>query len=169
LVNGGVEPDAEDLAAARTAYRRAVRLMPGFGEAWALLGATYVYEDNAAEEGLAALERAHRFLPERADVVLNHLLLQLTAGDLSAARQQLEVLSRMDSPALLGRAKNALARTEFNLQVDVYNRAVDLANARRYEEAEQVLRELLEVVTDPELTLSARELLSETEKRHQKP
>jgi tetratricopeptide (TPR) repeat protein len=169
LANGGAEPDTEDLAAARTAYRRAVRLMPSFGEAWALLGATYVYEDNAAEEGFAALERAHRLLPERPDVVLNHLLLQLTAGDLAAARQQLEVLSRMDSPALLGRAKDALARTEFNLQVDVYNRAVDLANARRYAEAGQVLRELLEVVTDPELALSARELLSKTEARQQKP
>ncbi|MGB6002005.1 MAG: hypothetical protein WBI00_16120, partial [Thermoanaerobaculia bacterium] len=162
-------PDADDLANARSAYRQAVRLEPGFGEAWALLGATYVIENQAAKEGLAALERAHRLLPERADVVYNLLLFQLSAGDLVKARRHLELLRAMDSPALVGRAEEALARVEFNLQVDAYNQAVNLANVGRYEEAGERLLELLEVVTDPELALSARELMSEVERRHQKP
>ena len=66
-------------------------------------------------------------------------------------------------------AEEALAGVEFNLQVDIYNEAVKLANVGRYEEAGERLRELLEVVTDPELALSARELLSEVERRHQRP
>jgi hypothetical protein len=75
----------------------------------------------------------------------------------------------LDSPALVGRAEEALARVELNSQVDVYNEAVNLANVGRYEEAGKRLLELLEVVTDPELALSARKLLSEVERRHQKP
>ncbi|MGB3563464.1 MAG: hypothetical protein WBH85_20245 [Thermoanaerobaculia bacterium] len=169
LERAGPNPDADDLANARSAYRQAVRLEPGFGEAWALLGATYVIENQAAKEGLAALERAHRLLPERADVVYNLLLFQLSAGDLVKARRHLELLRAMDSPALVGRAEEALARVEFNLQVDAYNQAVNLANVGRYEEAGERLLELLEVVTDPELALSARELMSEVERRHQKP
>jgi hypothetical protein len=81
----------------------------------------------------------------------------------------LELLKGMDSPALLDRAESALARTEFNAQVDIYNQAVNLANAGRYDEAGERLLELLEVVTDPELEVSAKELLSEVERRHQKP
>ena len=168
LETGGSEPDADDLANARLAYRRAVRLEPGFGGAWALLGATYLHEDNAAKEGLAALVKAHRLMPERPDVVYNLLFLQLSAGDLAEARRLLETLTTLDSPALVCRAEETLAGVEFNLQVDIYNEAVKLANVPRYEGAGEKLRELLEVVTDPELTLSAQGLLSEVERRHQK-
>jgi tetratricopeptide (TPR) repeat protein len=169
LETGAAEPDADDLASARSAFRRTVRLMPELGEAWALLGATYLHEDNPAGEGLASLEKAHQLMPERPDVVYNLLLLQLTAGDVAGARQRLEVLRKMNSPVLVDRAEKELAGTELNLQVDVYNRAVDLANSGHYEEAGQVILELLDSVTDPELEVAARELLAETERRHQKP
>ena len=169
LDTNGSDPDADDLANARSAFRRAVRLEPGFGEAWALLGATYLHEANAADEGLAALDKAHLLMPERPDVVYNLLFVQLTAGNVSEARRLLGILTMLDSPALVGRAEEALAGVEFNLQVDIFNEAVKLANVGRYEEAGEKLRELLEVVTDPELRLSARELLSEVERRHQKP
>jgi len=78
--SGPVAP--RELEEARAAFRRALELDPGFSEARAELGKTYLLDDPArAREGVAFLEAAVRELPARADLARALASLYERAGD----------------------------------------------------------------------------------------
>jgi hypothetical protein len=73
----------ELLDAARSALRTSIELEPDFAEARAALGRTYRAEPPGAnlDEGIAALEEAHRRLPSREDVAQDLALLDGRRGE----------------------------------------------------------------------------------------
>jgi tetratricopeptide (TPR) repeat protein len=73
----------ELLEAARTAFRKSAELEPDFAEARVALGKTYRAEPPGAslDEGIAALEDAHRRLPSREDVSQDLALLYERNGE----------------------------------------------------------------------------------------
>jgi len=78
--SGPIAP--RELEEARAAFRRALELDPGFSEARAELGKTYLLDDPArASEGVPFLEAAVRELPARADLVRALASLYERAGD----------------------------------------------------------------------------------------
>jgi tetratricopeptide (TPR) repeat protein len=73
----------ELLDAARSAFRKSIELEPDFAEARVALGRTYRAEPPGAnvDEGIAALEEAHRRLPSREDVSQDLALLEDRKGE----------------------------------------------------------------------------------------
>ncbi len=75
------------LEAARAAFRKSAELNPDFAEAHAMYGRTYIYEPREAgvDDGITALETAHRALPAREDVSRDLARLYDKKGDASRA------------------------------------------------------------------------------------
>jgi tetratricopeptide (TPR) repeat protein len=107
---GNAETRAQLVALARRHYARSSELDDSLPEAHAMYGATFLLEDEEAERGLEALERANRLLPASLEIKL--LLAQLyarlrrfeEARDLAVA-----VLSHTHSEVTRGAAQELLA------------------------------------------------------------
>ena len=80
----------QHLEGAIDAFHRSLAIDQRFPEAWVGLGTAWSYHPRPEEEGLRALERAHRLLPERVDVLYNLAVLYARFGDGDAARRTIE-------------------------------------------------------------------------------
>jgi tetratricopeptide (TPR) repeat protein len=82
---------------ARAALKRAVVLRPSFGEAWAMLGTTYSWDQTETEMGIKALEHAQRLLPKRGDVGYNLAALYISRG---RPEEAMTVIARMKAAGI---------------------------------------------------------------------
>jgi tetratricopeptide (TPR) repeat protein len=130
---GPLKLDAEaraSLEAARGAFRRSIALNPDFAEARVALGRTYMLEEGPVpEEGVAALEEAHRRLPARDDVALDLAGLYESRGEHEKADRVAATMGPAASRALEGSRRFGDVITR---PVDEVNRLLD---AGRDEEA----------------------------------
>jgi tetratricopeptide (TPR) repeat protein len=135
-----------DWKRARGLLERALEADPDFGEAHALLGATFFYDPIGAGAGIPSLERAMALLPDRADVVFNLVMLHVLAGRFTAARSLFEhQLKQRDQGDLLADAREAVERGELTA-------AANEASARgESERALELLRRAAALTRDPSL------------------
>ena len=136
----------EHLAQARRSFNRSIELNPGFGEAYAGLGASYVFEEEPPESAAGYLEAARRLLPSRRDVAFNLAVLYARLGHQDRARQLIErELKRPDvDPALARDAQEAV------LQADLRQAQGWLAAGRKAE-ALEVFERVAAATENPEL------------------
>jgi tetratricopeptide (TPR) repeat protein len=119
-------PVGGDRAAAREKARglfaHSLALRPDLAEAYAGLGATYAFDPGDLSPGIAALEKAFRFLPSRMDVVFNLVGLYARSGERAKAeRLVIGPLSRGGDAKILRAARESL------LQADIREAASRLA------------------------------------------
>lgn len=137
------EIPAESLDLARWALGRAVDLDPGYAEARALLGFTYLFGDEEPEPGIHQLERARRGLPARMDLVFYLVQLHLRNGDFGRAGELVDqVLEPRADPELTQRAREEVERTELLAAMDVA-----LAEGR-IDEGLELLDRAIDLTTD---------------------
>jgi tetratricopeptide (TPR) repeat protein len=90
---------ARELEEARVAFRRSLELNPGFSEARAALGKTFLRDDaSRAREGVPFLEAAVRELPGRADLVRELASLYERAGDTERGEELERSLEKKPKP-----------------------------------------------------------------------
>jgi len=144
LSRGEIPPGgAEAFAHARALFRSSIHLQADLAEAYAGLGATYVFESGPLKEGIEALETAHRLLPSRMDVVFNLAGLLARGGQPARARQLVEeVLARGADAEMLQAARESL------LDGDIIA-AQKLVEQQRFDEALQILDRVLATTRDP--------------------
>lgn len=101
------EPDRTALRQAADAFRRAVALRPGFGEAWARLGYALSFDDPRLPEALQAFETAHRLRPSDTATAFNLMLMRVRTGRAKEAESLIDgVISLEGSPAEAERARS---------------------------------------------------------------
>lgn len=130
---------------ARAALAESTRLNNDFGESWAVLGATYVFDLEPGEAGIKILERASRLLPSRHDIVFNLALVNARIGRRDEAAAILDRLASLsDDETMLETGRAAV------LQIDL-----DLANehlgAGRHDEAVALFERVAASTTSPGL------------------
>jgi tetratricopeptide (TPR) repeat protein len=120
------EPLPAALARARELFEHATRATPDLAEAWAGLGATYVYGGSDPAAGVAALEKAYRLMPTRIDVAHNLAELYVDNGQHAQAQDLVErVLARSDDPE----TRAAGARILFRADLDEANALLQKGDA----------------------------------------
>ncbi len=140
----GGEPPA-GLARARELFARTIKLRPGWGEAYAGLGATYVFTAGDLKPGIAALETARRLLPARQDVAFNLVGLYARSGQRDRSRALIDDgIARFNDPALTRSAEQSL------LHADAAS-AEELLNAGDLEGGLRRLEELAPKLADPKM------------------
>ncbi|MFQ5877482.1 MAG: tetratricopeptide repeat protein [Acidobacteriota bacterium] len=135
------------LARARELYRRSIRLRPGIAEAYAGLGATYLFDGGGVSEGIEALETARRMLPDRPGIVFHLLQLYARIGERDRARALLGVLSRRADDETVPLAREAV------LQADLAA-AEALLREGRHREGMRMLERVRAATRDPDLEAS---------------
>ncbi len=144
---------------ARFQLSRAVDVYPGFGAAWALLGAAHLMAGDESKSGVQALERAIHLLPDRPDLVFDLARAHLHRGRIDVAEEVVEEqLAPRAPPRMTALAREAVARArllaiaeaafeggEPETGLEYYDRAVSLtSDAELREQMEQKLLELQE-------------------------
>ncbi len=132
-------PQRVELAGrARDRLRRAVERDPDYGEAWALLGAAYLFADEKSNDGVHALERAIHLLPDRPSLVLDLVRSHLRQGRLDQADALVEeelaprataemtasAREAVDRARLLAAAEAAFKEGENEAGLEYYDRAI---------------------------------------------
>jgi tetratricopeptide (TPR) repeat protein len=138
------------VARSRELFRKCLELEPDDANARAGLGKTYLFGAGDVEPGIVALTAASRELPSRTDILYDLLVLQVRAGNRTAARSIL-------NNALRYRADDELvAQSErIVLSLDLEQADTLLAEGR-VEEAVAVLERVAAETTDPELAAQIR-------------
>ncbi len=136
LASGG-EPELATTA--REAFAAVTELDPGFGEGWALLGAAHLLDEGVDPgPGVAALEKALNFLPERGDIAMNLVRLHLRRASFEAAHRVVEtsLAGRVDEQKLaaareeieqarlLHGAHEAFAQGDSERGMELYDQAI---------------------------------------------
>jgi tetratricopeptide (TPR) repeat protein len=112
-VVGGATPPG--ILLAREQFRNAIRLRPGWAEAYAGFGATYVPEVGPITEGIEALEKALALLPQQSDAVFNLAALHARNGDRDRARAVMQpLLSRSRDPEEIDRGRETLLQADYS-------------------------------------------------------
>jgi tetratricopeptide (TPR) repeat protein len=107
---GNVSPA---LVRARELFQRTTRAAPEIAEAWAGLGATYVYDKGDLAPGIAALEKARQLLPSRIDIAINLAGLYARGGRRDRAQDLVDrVISGSNDPELRAAGKGLLFRAD---------------------------------------------------------
>jgi hypothetical protein len=105
------KPYADELAAARKAYRSAIRADETLAEAYAGLGMTYMIEDNGSKEAPVVLDAAAYLLPLNTEVVLALAQIHVARNEPAQAVVALEyVLHWSGSEEQRALARNTLAQ-----------------------------------------------------------
>ncbi len=131
---------------ARQRLRRVVAAEPGYAEARAVLGRTWLLTDGDPGPGIAELTRALELLPDRADVAYDLAMLELRAGEVARAETLVRTrVAANGSPELVAQARAAIERTRAKAEVDA---ALASGDADR---AAAALAGALAWATDPEL------------------
>ncbi len=142
----GGEPTTDELiaaaedtaAAARAAFATAVDRDRNYAEARALFGYAHLFGKVDPEPGITALEKARHWLPDRDDLTLHLIQLQLKKKDFRAARRLLEgdlrehagdqaVLwaeEEIERAELLHAASEALDEGEVEDALDLFDQAI---------------------------------------------
>ncbi len=136
---------AEEIAAAaRTAFATAVDRNRNYAEARALFGYAHLFGGVDPEPGITALQKARHWLPDRDDLTLFLLQLQLKKKDFRAARRLLEgdlrehaddqaVLwaeEEIERAELLHAASEALGEGEVEDALDLFDRAIAVTSSQ---------------------------------------
>ena len=87
---GQAAPTPDEIVKAQDLLRLSIRLDPGFAEAQANLGVSFIDGQESSREGIQALEKARQLMPSRMDVASNLLVLHLKAGERTAAGELLD-------------------------------------------------------------------------------
>jgi tetratricopeptide (TPR) repeat protein len=133
------------LARARELFQRSTRRNPEIGEAWAGIGQTYLSIRGDVTAGIEALEKAHRLLPAREDVVTNLASLHARGGSRDRARDLVDrILLRSADPATRSAGAEILFRGDLKV-------AADLIAQGKIEEGMKRLRALRDGTQDPAL------------------
>jgi len=154
------EAAAKTLAAARDAFDQAVKLAPGFAEARVLLGASYLFGDVDPGPGIAALQKARGWLPERHDVSYYLVLLHLKKKDFATAERL--VASDLEDVAddeLVRQAREEIERAR------LLHRASEALAADEVDEALRLFDEAIAVTTDQDLRDRMAAKLTELQER----
>jgi tetratricopeptide (TPR) repeat protein len=100
-------PDRAALRQAADAFRRAVALSPGFGDAWARLGYALSFETPLPPEAERAFETAHRLRPSDTGIAYNLMLLRVRNGKAKEAEALIDrVIAVEGGPAEAERARS---------------------------------------------------------------
>ena len=151
-------PDATPASslAARALLARALETEPGYAEAQALLGRSYVVGEEPPAEGIAALAAALPRLPGRADVAYDLAILRMRAGDFAGAEELIRtVVVPLGSAELARHAERALERARVKALVDPAIASGDLGRA------EEALRTALADTRDAELRVELEARLAQ--------
>ncbi len=171
-----IEPDSlpAPLRQARQMFSHCIALRPNRADAYLGMGATYLFDPDGVEEGIAALEAARNLMPSRMDVTYYLVLLYLRQGDRATAEGLVHhVMARSMDRTLLKVAQQVLDQdaerqgferkaAEERTQVDLYNDAVDRFNDENPAAALEILDRLLPLVKDAELAAAVRSLRAES-------
>jgi hypothetical protein len=132
--------------AARALLRQALAADPGYVQAQALLGRTWVLGEEPPDEGIGILTAALGRLPGRSDVAWDLALLHLRKNDLPAAERLVrEVVVPNGSPELVAHVERSMERARMKAVVDPAMQSGDPVRA------EEALRAALADAKDPEL------------------
>lgn len=93
-------PPSPAVERARELFRTGLAAMPDSAEAWARLGATYLYVAGEATEGFEALQRARALLPGRETIAADLAALQARAGNRASVEELAPILRASRSPEL---------------------------------------------------------------------
>jgi tetratricopeptide (TPR) repeat protein len=126
------------LESARTALRRSIELEPDFAEARVDLGKSYRFEprDGSVDEGIAALEEAHKRLPSRDDVAVDLARLYDRKGEHAKA----DAVSPSSSVARSTDKFESRMKTDFDAKVARVNALIE---AGKLDEAVAAVDELM--------------------------
>ncbi len=100
---------APDIARAQGLFVRTIQLRPGFAEAYAEYGRTFLVEGGNLPSAINLLETARQMLPARTDIVVNLAMLYARKGDGARAHALVEnVLAHMNDREALEAARSRL-------------------------------------------------------------
>ncbi len=151
------EPPAA-LVRARELFARSIKLRPDWGEAYAGLGATYVFASGDLSDGVAALETARRMLPARQDIAFNLVGLYGRSGRRDQARSLIDtVIARFNDPALTRRAEESL------LHADIVS-AEKLLDSGDLEAGLRRLEETVPKLNDPQIKARVQARIQEVQR-----
>ncbi len=152
---------AELAAAARTSLARAIDLNDGFAEAYALFGAAHLYGDVDSAPGVAALEKARAWLPERHDVTVRLVELHLKDHEFGRAQWLLEnALERRAGDEMVFKVREAIDRARL-----LYGASKALED-EDVERAVELFDEAISVTSDPELRERMEDRLRALQESH---
>lgn len=86
---------------ARQSYQRAIQLDPHLYPAFAGLGETYLYHSERQDLGIAALQKAMKYLHGRMDIAINLMILFARNGDISKSDSLLNSVIRIQAEAYI--------------------------------------------------------------------
>lgn len=161
-VAAGLEEGAEPatLAAARDAFARAVDLAPAFAEARVLLGASHLFGDADPKPGIAALQKARGWLPERHDVSFYLVLLHLKKKDFATAERLVASdLEEVADDELVRQAREEIERAR------LLDRSAAALEEGDVGEALRLFDEAIAVTTDQDLRDRMAARLTELQER----
>jgi tetratricopeptide (TPR) repeat protein len=146
----------EVMVKARGLLAKSVELDPKSMNAHAAFGKTFMFGDEDVSAGIASLTTAARALPARTDILYDLLVLQVRAGNRTAARSILkEALRYRADDELLALAEMAV------LSLDL-KRAEALLAEGKLEESMAVFERVADETRDPELEQQIRARLAAT-------
>ncbi len=149
------EPIPAELTRARDLYRRSIRLRPDVAEAYAGLGATFMFEDGSVQEGIEALEKARQMMPSHLDVVINLAGLYARSGDRGKAQHLVErVLDRSGDRRAIDAGRVILEQADLK-------RADTLVGKGDYDAGVAILKEVRDRTRDPALRRQLDEHMKE--------
>lgn len=150
------KPSANDAILARALARTALQLEPGYAEAQALFGKTFLLTDGPSQEGMEALAAALERLPGRPDLAHDLAMLHLRSGDVATAERLVrEVVTPLANAETVAHAERALERVRVKAALDP---ALESGDAAR---AEAALQAALATARDPELRAELEQRLAE--------
>jgi tetratricopeptide (TPR) repeat protein len=130
------------LRAARSSFRRSIALRPDCAEAYAALGATYLFETTVPTEAIEALLKAFSMEPFRTDIASNIVALYAKRGERERAKRWIDqVLRPRAAPSTISKAEEAL------LLADVA-KARDLLHEGRFSDGLRLLDNVLHSTSD---------------------
>lgn len=165
-VAAGLDDDGGDgaaeatLAVARDAFAAAVDLDPDFAEARVLLGVSHLFGDVGPGPGIAALQKARGWLPERHDVSFFLVLLHVKKKDFKTAERL--VASDLEDVAddeLVREAREEIARGR------LLHQASEALEEGAVDDALRFFDEAIAVTTDQDLRDRMAARLAELQER----
>jgi len=149
----GISLIQSDIAATMIAeLKTSIKLMPGFGPAYNLLGFVYLVSGENIAEGVEVMKTALKLSPQNKHAALTLAELQLRVQDYAGARKTLEPLvGADDEPRVKVQAQSILGMidsyTRRDTNADKYSTG-DAASAREVREGRQLKRKVEETTVD---------------------
>lgn len=153
--HGGVEAPPKLVTRTREVFVKATELAPESARAWAGVGATYVVSADDPAAGIAALEKSLAIAPGQSDVAYNLVALYARAGRRDEAAGLIaKAIAPTGDPEMLRRAREAMAFADVN-------RAEELLQSGKVDEAATIYRSIAATTTEETLKAHATRRLQE--------